>query len=436
MHVHDSRSLLALCVLLSTAGAARCQQDINAEPIRYESAPAFDAVALLQERLADGRTQLAWDERHGWLPALLEALDVPTSSQTLVFSKTSLQAPKISPQRPRAIYFSDDVYVGSVQPGGLIELSAVDPELGAIFYSVEQKQGASPAILRDRSKCLTCHHNQRTRNVPGYLVRSVYTKVDGYPRFDLGTITTDTSTEFAKRFGGWYVTGTHGSMRHLGNCHVPDEGPEPSDNEAGANITSLAGHFATDRYLSPHSDLVALMVLEHQAQLHNATTLAAYEGKRAEHYDDMWNRILERPEGFVSDVSRRRVESAGEQLVQALLFAGEYKLKSPITGTSDFAAEFQSQGPRDHLGRSLREFDLQTRLFKYPCSYLIYSDSFASLPFAVRQHVLQRLAEVLSGKDQSDDFTHLSPTDRRAIREILSDTLDDFDQALREIQRK
>ncbi|MCO6045805.1 hypothetical protein NG895_18050 [Aeoliella sp. ICT_H6.2] len=433
MHVHYYRWLFALGVLFCTAAVAPCQQSINEAPIRYETSPVVDAVAMLQKRLAEGRTQLEWDEQHGWLPSLLEELRVPTSSQTLVFSKTSLQVRKISPRRPRALYFSDDVYVGylgAAQAGDLVELSAVDPELGAIFYSIEQKPSDSPQLLRDRSRCLSCHHSQRTRDVPGYLVRSVYTQVDGQPRFDLGSVTSDSTTEFAQRFGGWYVTGTHGTMQHRGNCQVPDEGPEPTENDLGANVTSLVGRLDTDRYLSPHSDLVALMVLEQQSQVHNAITLAAYEGKRAEHYDATWNRILERPEDTVSDVSRRRIESASEQLVEALLFAGEYQLTSPIAGTSEFTAEFPQQGPRDTKGRSLREFDLVARLFKYPCSYLIYSDSFASLPYPIREQALARLAEVLTGSDQSETFAHLSPTDRQALREILSDTLDDFDKAL------
>ncbi|WP_425396664.1 hypothetical protein [Aeoliella sp.] len=429
MHVHDYRWLLALGVLFASATSARSQQDINAEPIRYDSAPVVDAVGRLAERLAEGKTKLEWDEKHGWLPALLEQLKVPTSSQTLVFSKTSLQVSSISPQQPRAVYFNDDVYVGSVQSGGLIELSAVDPELGAIFYSISQRESDSPVIVRDRAKCLACHHSQRTRNVPGYLVRSVFTQVDGHPRFELGSTTTDTSTEFTERFGGWYVTGTHGEMRHRGNCLVPDEGPEPTENEDGANVTSLIGRFNTDRYLTPHSDLVALMVLEHQSQVHNAITFAAYEGKRAEHYDITWNRILKRPEGSVSDVSKRRIVTASERLVEALLFAGEYELTSAVAGTSNFVEEFSAQGPRDSQQRSLREFDLQTRLFKYPCSYLVYSDSFASLPRPIHERTLARLAEVLSGEDQSEAFAHLSPTDRQAIREILSDTLDDFDAA-------
>jgi hypothetical protein len=419
--------LAAILVLLACgAGLAVAQDDIDREPICYKTAPVSDAVAQLQLRMEAGDVELAWDDRHGWLPSLLELLEVPRSSQTLVFSKTSLQHTKISPVRPRALYFSDDVYLGSVQFGDLLELSAVDPKQGAIFYSLKQKQSESPQIARDDANCLSCHHSRRTRDVPGYLVRSVYTTLSGRPRYELGTTTTDPTSEFRERFGGWYVTGKHGKMRHRGNAIVADEGPEELDVESAANLDELDERVDPTRYLTPHSDLVAIMVLEHQSQLHNRITLASYQGRRAKHYDKTWNEILDRPVGHISDVSERRIASAGDELVEYLLFSGEFGLTSPIVGTSDFAKEFPLRGPRDSRGRSLREFDLQQRLFKYPCSYLIYSDSFAALPSNIRQYVNDRLREVLTGEDKSPAFAHLSDTDRQAILEILTDTLPGF----------
>lgn len=420
-----------LLLLASTIGTAAAQDtDINRPPINYETAPVNDAVAQLQAQLEAGEVRLEWDDRYGWLPSLLKQLGVPRWSQTLVFSKTSLQLTKISPARPRALYFSDDVYVGSVQFGDILELSAVDPQQGAIFYALSQERSDTPRIERDRSQCLACHNTRRTRDVPGYLVRSVYTTSSGHPRFELGTTTTDATTDFHERFGGWYVTGTHGAMRHRGNAIVADEGPAETDVEAAANLTDLVDRVDTSRYLTPHSDLVALMVLEHQSQMHNLITRASYESRRVDYYDKMWNEVLDRPAEHRSEVSERRIASAGDQLLEFLLFSGEYRLTSPIAGASDFVAEFQARGPRDSRGRSLREFDLQTRLFKYPCSYLIYTDSFASLPADIRGYIDGRLIDVLTGEDQSPEFAHLNAADRRAIREILADTLSGFRQVL------
>ena len=413
-------------VALQWVSPSLAQDDIDSPPINYAATETRDAVALLKQQLDAGDVQLEWDEQHGWLPSVLELLEVPRSSQTLVFSKTSLQTSKISPHRPRALYFNDEVYVGAVQFGDIIELSAVDPQQGAMFYSLDAEQSDKPRLRRTSNSCLACHESARTQNVPGFLIRSVYPAKSGHPHFELGTTTTDQTSNFRERFGGWYVSGEHGSLRHRGNEIADKEAQPPIDVEAGANVTDLGTRFKTDRYLTPHSDLVALMMLEHQAQMHNFITRANYEGRRALHYDATWNKLFERPEGTQSDVSQRRIASAGEKLLKYLLFTDEFPLTSPVSGTSEFAAEFQTLGPRDSHGRSLRDLDLEARMFKYPCSYLIYSDSFAALPGNVREYIDRRLHEILTGEDQSEDFAHLSEADRKAIHEILSETLPSY----------
>ena len=412
-----------VATLVFVVSQAQAQGDINQAPIHYSTAPTSDAIARLQKQLDAGEVKLEWDEQHGWLPSVLEQLEIPHSSQLLVFSKTSLQLKKISPHKPRVLYFNDEVYVGSVQSGDLLEVSAVDPQQGAIFYALDQKPSDTPKFRRSDNDCLTCHQNRRTQDVPGYLVRSVYPAKNGHPHFELGTTTTDQTTDFDERFGGWYVTGKHGELRHRGNTIADEKAEPPIDPEQGANVTDLASRLNTDHYLTKHSDLVALMVLEHQAQMHNFITKANYEARQTKHYDATWNKILKRPDDHTSEVSERRVASAGEKLVRYLLFSGEFELTSPIEGTSKFAAEFGSLGPKDRQGRSLREFDLKTRLFKYPCSFLIYSDAFAELPASIRGYIDGRLEEILSGEDQSPEFSHLSPEDRAAIREILQETL-------------
>ncbi len=411
----------ALCLL--TVVPAIGQDDLNQPPINYNTTPVNDAIARLKKQLDAGEVKLQWDEQHGWLPAVLEALEIPTSSQLLVFSKTSLQTSKISPRRPRAIYFNDEAYVGAVQHGGVIELSAVDPQQGAMFYSLDQEESEAPRLRLTSDKCLACHDSRRTQDVPGYFLRSVYPSKSGHPHFELGTTTTDQTSDFRERFGGWYITGQHGDLRHRGNAIADKDSQSPIDVEQGANVAQLSSHIDTEDYLTPHSDLVAAMVLEHQAQMHNLITRATYEARRVEHYDAMWNKMLDRPADFRSEVSERRIAAAGEDLLEYLLFSDEYRLTSPISGTSDFAAEFQAHGPRDSRGRSLRELDLQTRLFKYPCSFLIYSDSFAAIPPVMREYIDRRLEEILSGDDRSPEFAHLSSQDRAAIREILADTL-------------
>jgi hypothetical protein len=165
------------------------------------------------------------------------------------------------------------------------------------------------------------------------------------------------------------------------------------------------------------------MVLEHQTQMHNAIAAANYETRMALHQSYQMNELLERPEGFVSESAQRRIASAAAQVLEHLLFCGEFELTDKVVGSTSFAEEFTARGECDSQGRSLREFDLQTRLFKYPCSYLIYSDAFAGLPKQVRQQILNKLVAILDGRDLSEEYQHLCSRSKRDILEILCDTL-------------
>ncbi|MCO6453726.1 MAG: hypothetical protein J5I93_00280 [Pirellulaceae bacterium] len=423
-----SRSFGGMIAVLATwllgGQVALGQLQFEAPPIDYGTAPVHDPVARLQQQLDAGQKQLKYDERLGYLPSVLEALGVPASSQMLVFTQTSFQLRKISPHRPRAVYFSDDAYVGWVQFGDVLEISAVDPEQGAVFYTLEQQPTDRPLFVRDRGQCLTCHASSRTQGVPGHLVRSVYPDAGGRPILGSGTFTTSHSSPFKERWGGWYVTGTHGDLRHMGNAIVrnPREADQ-LDLESGANRTDLQGLVDTSPYARPGSDIVALMVLEHQTQMHNYITLANFETRHAMHYNQIMNKALERPDDHLSDSTQRRIDAVAEKLVRYLLFADEFPLTSPVRGTSGFAEEFSARGPHDRQGRSLRQLQLDGRMMKYPCSYLIYSEAFDALPEPVKQNVYRRLDTILRGEDTSGEFVHLTPADRQAIREILADTL-------------
>jgi hypothetical protein len=356
---------------------------------------------------------------------------VPESSQTLVFSKTSLQRQRISPSTPRALYFSDDTYVGFCQNGDLLEISTVDNELGAVFYTLDQNPETPPRLMRQTDNCLICHSSSSTKGVPGHVVRSVYSDASGFPVLSSGTYRTDQTSPLPERWGGWYVTGTHGAQQHLGNLIVNGPSrPETIDNAAGQNLTDLSSRVNTHDYLTPHSDIVALMVMEHQTDAQNLITQANFGTHQALHYQQPLNRELGNPPGEMWDSTRSRIKSVCEPLVEYLLFCRETLLTDKIAGTSRFSEEFSELGPRDSKGRSLRDLDLTRRMFKYPCSYLIYSPGFAALPQEARDYVFRRMKEVLCGKDLSEKFSHLSPEDRQAIREILTDTLGGFRPAI------
>ncbi len=164
------------------------------------------------------------------------------------------------------------------------------------------------------------------------------------------------------------------------------------------------------------------MVLEHQTLVQNRLTKANYSTRQALHYDAMMNRTLGNDAGQRLEGTTRRIQNAGDDLLEALLLVDEAPLTATIRDTSGYSEQFTKSGIRDRQGRSLREFDLNSRLFKYPCSYLIYSEAFDGLPHEVRDHVWQRLWEILSGKDPSEKFAHLTTEDRAAIVEISRET--------------
>jgi hypothetical protein len=404
-----------------------CAQDFEQPPIVYSSAAPDNVISHLIADVENGRRQLDYDGEHGYLRALLKELGISESSQVLVFSQTSLQRDRISPRTPRAIYFNDRAYVRFCQHGDVLEISVADPQLGAVFYTLDQSAHKDASFVRLTDSCLLCHSSSRTENVPGHLVRSLFVMPSGQPIFSGGSNIVDHTTPFDRRWGGWYVTGTHGNQTHLGNLIVPGrEVPITIDNNAGQNVTDLANRFSVGKYLTPHSDIVALMVLEHQTLVQNRITKANFAARQALHYQAELNRALGEPGDVRLQSTTSRIASAGEDLIEAILFVDEAELSQEVKGTSRYAEEFMALGPRDSLGRSLRDFDLQQRMFCYPCSYLIYSEPFKALPGQMKEFIWQRLWQILTEGRDSDKFAHLSSENRRAILEILQATYTDL----------
>jgi hypothetical protein len=378
-------------------------------PINYRSENLTDPVAKLQQQLDRGAIKLDYEPGHGYLRAVLKALTIPLSSQTLVFSKTSFQYPKINPENPRALYYNDDVYVGQVHDGKSLEFVSFDPTQGAIFYVLDEHKVDHPRFERSLLDCIQCHVAASTKNVPGVMLRSVYTNPSGAQAAKTPAYITGQESPVNQRWGGWYVTGKLGAATHLGNALLP-LGASADQLSSAPSLDDLTGRLDANQYLTRYSDAVAHLVLAHQTQMHNLITLTNYQTRLA---------LYKSRDGALSDQTRAQIERPAEQLVRYLLFANEAPLETSITGTSGFAEEFAARGPRDPQGRSLRDFDLHTRIFKYPCSYLIYSESFDAIPAPARDFIYRRMFEVLSGRDQNPDFDALSNEERRAILEIL-----------------
>lgn len=373
------------------------------ETINYNNTPDSGPIAELRERIAKGKVTPRFEEERGWLVWLLEELKVPKASQMLVFSRTSLQRERISPKTPRAIFYGDNVYFGFIPGAPLLEISAVDPKLGGVFYTIDQTITNKLTISRSQ-QCLECHASAKSMGVPGHLVRSFATDDQGIAEINTGTSQVNHRTPFGERWGGWYVTGTHGKQPHRGNL-VGKAAFEKHQKEPGfgGNVTNLSSFFDVTPYVRDKSDIVALMVLEHQTHMHNFITRLHFESK-----------IALQQYGHV-----RYLKTVAEAFLKYLLFTEEAKLTAPVSGDPQFVREFTEKGPRDSRGRSLRDFDLNTRLFKYPCSYLIYTEAFDALPGPMKDHLFKRLWEILNGQDATGNFASLDAKMRREILEIL-----------------
>jgi hypothetical protein len=368
-------AVIVAAACLAAQGREAFSGSFKNPAIAYETSALNDVVTRLQQQLVKGSTRLPFDPARGYLPSLLQALSIPLESQVTVFSQTSLQAKLISAHHPRAVYFNDHVAVGWVPDADELEVAAQDPTQGVVFYRLGQKESAAPRFERSR-ECLRCHVAWETLAVPGFMVIS--TGPDDAAGYATGGVV-DGRDEVGTRWGKWYITGPQIPTAGLG--------------KAIKSAPWLNSAFDAHAYLSPHSDVVALMVLEHQTRAMNLITYLGWETRIG--------------------ASDARLDTIVDSFVNYFVFADEAPLPGRYEGSSGFAAKFQAEGTRDSRGRSLRELDLHTRLMKYHCSYMIDSAAFDALPARAKQKVAARMTAVLRERDP-------------AALEILKDTKSDL----------
>lgn len=405
----------AALVLSAAYVAALCAQRTDVfvasrdhSAINYTKGPTDNRVDALNRGIEDGRIHLTFDQATGYLRSTLDALGVPVESQVAVFAQNSFQAPHISMTNPRVLYFNDAVAVGYVRGGELLEVATHDPRQGVVFYTLDQKRG-EPQFKRSET-CLACHLSWTTLGVPGLFVLSTQTVPEDKNAYASG-FTSDHRAPFSDRWGGWYLTGHLGSIRHLGNRPVSTASTTADLRPEALELKSLDSQFDTAGYLTGRSDVVALMALEHQTHATNLITRLGWEARLA---------AAETP------TNDARVREAAADLVDYFLFVDEAPLPDKVEGTSGFAEKFTARGPVDKTGRTLRQLDLGRRLMRYPCSYMIYSDAFEALPASAKTLAYQRFWQVLSGKDTNRRYARLSATDLRDVIDILRDTKKDL----------
>jgi len=375
---------------------------------QYWTRPLSDPFTKLLKDFESGKIVLDYQNEKAFVTSLLKALDIPASSQMLVFSTTSLQLSKISPRNPRALYFKDDLYLGYV-PGGKIEIISLDPQLGGIFYIFDiPRNGGSPRPERAK-RCMNCHSDADTRHVPGLVIKSVVPGPNGGSLNSFRREQTGHDIPLKERFGGWYLTGADSIKEHWGNTlgQLSPAGLKKQTIQPGKLFNS-------DRYPIPTSDILPQLLHEHQAGFINRVLEAGYKYRSYMHED----------KGRLSRSHTEEMRRVTKVLTRYLLFADEASLpRGGIEGSSQFKEDFLASRKALPGGESLKDFDLRTRLFKYRCSYMIYSPTFQGLPPEYKTQIYRSLGKALSTNSPDPDYSYLPPREKETIRELLKTTL-------------
>ena len=409
------RSLLTAILLLPAAPlCGQTWNDFETPPHDYWKQSPQDPATLLQQRMERKEVTLAaGEDPKVFLRAYLEALKVPVSSQVLVFSKSSLQRTFVSGRNPRAMYFNEDTYVGWM-PGGLIEVAGIDPVLGGIFYifRVPDKPDAVP-VLERRESCMGCHAGGPTSFLPGLMVRSLNTKEDGGTLGEASPHNGGHHTPFEKRWAGWYLTGQPEGMKHMANVFAARGG-------TAVSASPLESVVPPGTHLAPGSDILTMLLHDHQVMAVNVLMEANYRVRTALHAAGGDKPVAER-ELRADDMEMAHTQV--QKVLGFLLFATEVPLPAPVAGDPAFRKDFTATRRPDKGGRSLKDFSLQAHLMQHRCSYMIYSAAFRGLPGTFQRLLFSELRAALTADGNSGPAAHLPAAERKAIHEILIDTI-------------
>lgn len=406
---------LLLFLTISAAPAAETQEprviDFKAAPHSYLDAQPKDRFAELQEKVQQGEVKLDTSNDKAFLSSLLEALNIPITSQIMVFSASSLQSEIINPRNPRSLYFNEDTYLGWV-PGGLVEIIAADPEMGPMFYVYDRLQPGGPVPGVQRStKCMNCHAGNATRRLPGLIAESLLVSQAGS---SLETYRRDVQGHqipLEDRFGGWHLTGDHHLSSHKANVMGL------AQNRKIEKTPVPPGQFSDlGLHLLPTSDILPHLIHEHQIGFENRLVYAIYTLRQLKHEN----------RGLLGAAAKAEIEERAQEMARYIMFADEAKFPSRgITGDPAYAQDFLRDRKLTEAGLSLKDFDMRTRMFKHRCSYMLYTDTWKQAPKELKERIYYHMALYL--RDQPDaHHAHLAPAERMAVRGILKETMNDL----------
>ena len=411
---------LLISLLLSVVTTAPAVDLYETAVIDYENRQADNRIEDLQKKIDLGEVSLEFDTTNGYLSSLLNELNIPLDSQTLVFSKTSFHRKLINSRNPRALYFDDNIYLGWTPGAELLEIGVVDRRLGAVFYTMKQRKNEKMKFQRDDS-CLSCHVSGRTGNEPGFFIRSIFPDEDGEPIARAGSDTIDHTSDLEKRWGGWFVTGEQVG-NHRGNA-IFKKG-ESYDNKAlpAQTLQDLKHFFNPERYPANSSDIEALLVLEHQARMHNRFTQSHFQVIKALDTEVSINKAL--GETGRRPFTQKLINNSADHILEYMLFCDEAHLDK-IQGNTNFLQAFSAAKPKAKNGDSLYTLKFDKTISELPCSWLIYSDSFSGLNPVLKHAVLKQLKSLLTSKALPEKYIHLRKT-RQRIHQVLLETLPEY----------
>ncbi len=399
-------------MLLITPAVAETGEAIGfSDPLHgYWTRPTQDRFSRLKARMDAGEVKLETASEKLFLTGLLEHLEVPVSSQMLAIAAISLQKAIINPRNPRALYFNEDTYVGYV-PGGKIEIVSLDPDLGGIFYIFDRvRDGRTPRVKRT-DECMTCHAPHYMHEIPGLVIESVVPGISGGGETAFRRDQSGHSIPFELRFGGWHLTGAGAFPQQWANIMM-----EYTPAGRRERLLGIGELFDINRYPVPTSDILPHLLHEHQVGFVNRMVEATYASRAS------WQK-----DGSPSGELSAELDRTARALVRYLLFADEVPLPSiGVLGDEAFKIAFLASRKSASDGASLKDLDLQTRLFRHRCSYMIYSPVFKGLPRPLKERVYRIAERALAEAGGDPEFAYLPIPERREIRTILKETVDDL----------
>jgi hypothetical protein len=221
------------------------------------------------------------------------------------------------------------------------------------------------------------------------------------------------------------VTGYDGTVNHRGNAFGQERDNQVQFSPSDQRPKELANGYDSKKYLTTTSDILALLIFEHQSAMHNSLTRAGQRTRRA----------LQEPPAEAGSANEREavLAAAAEDVVDHLLFRNAAPLPNGIPGADAFRAAFARDARRTSNGDALKDLSLRGRLFVNRCSFLIYSESFAALPRPLKDRIFARLYAALRSDDPKSQYSYLEPEEKRRIYAVLNQTLPDAERSFRQL---